>query len=121
MFFSNETMIELRPKCEMVVRRPYNFDFDPLFTPKIKKSASKKLMIWGCVRSNNERFIFLIKNKVDANVYIDCLKNKVLLFLNLNEVSQQDNTTTHMAEKTVFFLRRMSSHYWKTGQHTLRT
>ena len=119
--FSDETMIELQPTRRILVRRPPNLGFHPLFTPKFKKVPAKKLMIWGCVRSNGERLIFPIKNKVNADVYIDCLENKVLPFLNLHEVFQQDNAPAHTAEKTMVFFKRMPSRYWKTGPHNLRT
>ena len=40
--FSDESMIELRPTRRILIRRPPNLGFHPLFTPKLKKVPAKK-------------------------------------------------------------------------------
>ena len=69
------------------------------YSRQSSKVPAKKLMIWGCVRSNGERLIFPIKNKINADAYIDCLKKKVLPFLYLYQVFQQDNAPAHAGNK----------------------
>ena len=57
-------------------------------------------MLWGCIRSNGERMIVAIKNKVDSSCYIQILKDHALNFWDLHEIFQQDNAPAHSAERT---------------------
>ena len=86
------------------------------FTPYSRQSSevpAKKLMIWGCVRSNRERLIFPIKNKINADAYIDCLKNKVLPFLYFYQILQQDNAPAHAGKKGDVSFSKVLLHHWK--------
>ena len=71
---------------------------------------SKKLMLWECIRSNGEKIIVPIKNKVDASCYIQIVKDHALNFMDLHEIFQQDNAPAHSAEKTQIFSRKMPSY-----------
>lgn len=101
--FSDETMMELQPTRRIYVRRPKNKRFNQKYVLKHRLIPSKKLMLWGCIRSNGEKIIVPIKNKVDASCYIQILKDHALNFLDLHEIFQQDNAPAHSAEKTRIF------------------
>ena len=101
--FSDETMMELSQKRRVYVRRPPKSASNPRYAEKNSFVPQKKLMIWGCIRSNGERLLVPIKNKVNSDVYISFLKENVMDFLYLHEVFQQDNAPTHSALKTKEF------------------
>ena len=89
----------MRPTRIIFVRRPRNKRFNRKYVLKHRLIPSKKLMLWGCIRSNGEK----ISSKVDASCYIQILKNHALNFLDLHEIFQQDNAPAHSAKKTRMF------------------
>ena len=101
--FSDESMIELRPTRRILVRRPPNLGFHPLFTPKLKKVPAKKKDHLGMCQL--EWLKVDDKHKVNADAYTDFLKNKVVPFRNL-----QDNAPAHTAQKNDGFFSRECLH-----------
>ena len=65
-------------------------------------------MVWGCIRSNGDRLLIPIKNKVDSDVYIKILKDNVVDFLYMHEPFQQNNAPAHTSLKTRNF-------FWENG------
>ena len=60
--FSDEAMMELNCRRQNLVRRPNKKRYDPQFIVNSSNYARKKLMVWGCIRSNGDRLLIPIKN-----------------------------------------------------------
>ena len=73
-------MMELNCRRQNLVRRPNKKRYDPQFIVNSSNYARKKLMVWGSIRSNGDRRLVPIKNKVDSDVYIKILKDNVSLY-----------------------------------------
>ena len=71
-------------------------------------------MIGGCNRSNEIRLIYLLKNKVIADVYFDCLK-KIYFFLNILDNFQRVTSLSFQANQETlqkwFTLRKWRPQY----------
>ena len=65
-------------------------------------------MVWGCIRSNGDRLLIPIKNKVDSDEYTKILQDHVIDFLYMHEPFQQDNAPAHTSIKTKNF-------FWENG------
>ena len=85
--FSWKNVFFFRTKLCWNCDRQEEFLYDALETsdstknrPETLSNSIKMLMHWGCIRSNGEKIIVPIKNKVDASCYIQFLKNHALNF-----------------------------------------
>ena len=79
--FSDKTMLELNSKGKDLVRRPRKTRLDSRFFEKNSFFSRNKLMVWGCIRSNGDRLLIPIKNKVDSDEYTKILQDHVIDFL----------------------------------------
>ena len=80
---------------------------------KAPVSSRKKLMIWGCIASNGQSTIRVLRQNVNAHTYIATLRSNLLplldnlpLRLSANATFQQDNARPHTAGPTQQFLHR---------------
>ena len=106
--FSDETTLDLDWGGRGLVRRPKNKRYDLKYMVKRNVFCRKKLMVWGCIRSNGERLLVKIENNVNSDEYIKILKENVLDFLYMHEPFQQDNAPAHKSLKTKNF-------FWENG------
>ena len=72
-------------------------------------------MIWGCFVSNKLGSIAFINDTVNSDIYINILRNNLLLYLNIlagdsiyGITFQQDNARPHMSKKTQVFFDAMT-------------
>ena len=110
--FSDETMLELNNDRLLRVRRLKNRRFEPQFLAKFNGFSRKKLMICGCIRSNGDKLLILIENKVDSDAYTKILTDHVIEFLFMHEPFQQNNVVAHTSLKTKTF-------FWEDGLNLL--
>ena len=113
--FSDETMLELNNDRLLRVRRLKNRRFEPQFLAKFNGFSRKKLMICGCIRSNGDKLLILIENKVDSDAYTKILTDHVIEFLFMHEPFQQNNVVAHTSLKTKTFFGKMDLISWKIG------
>ena len=109
--FSDETMLELNSKGKDLVRRPRKTRLDSRFFEKNSFFSRKKLMVLGCIRSNGDRLLIPIKNKVDSDEYTKILQDHVIDFLYMHELFQQDNAPAHTSIKNQKFFRGKWVHF----------
>ena len=100
--FSDEIMVELKNDKLHRFRRPKT-RFEPQFLAKFNGFLRKKLMIWGCIRSNGDRLLIPIESKVDSDAYTKILTDQVIEFFFMHEPFQQDNAPAHTSLKTRIF------------------
>ena len=86
--------------------------YDPLDPPlRIKRQMKGGgIMVWGMILPTGEIFVEKLVGRVNADVYIQMLKEKVVPHLNLKLgrekfIFQQDNCRVHTAEKTKNYLK----------------
>jgi hypothetical protein len=81
-------------------------------------SSRQKLMIWGCIASNGQSVVRILRRNVDTAAYIGTLRASLLplvddlpLAISGNLTFQQDNATPHTAFRTRQFLDRRGIRY----------
>ena len=97
------TMLVLDSNGKDLVRIPRKTRLDSRFFEKNSFFPRKKMMMWGCIRSNGDKLLIPIKNKVGSDEYIKIFRDHVIDFLYMHEPFQQDNAPAHTSIKTNFF------------------
>ena len=96
-------MLELNSKGKDPVRILRKKRLDSHFFQKNSLFLEKKMMVWGCIRSNGDRWLIPIKNMVDSKEYTNIIKHHSIDFLYMHEPFQQDDAPAHTSVKTIFF------------------
>ena len=100
--FSDESKYELHPRRREYFRRPSGKEnkYDPRYTTKTVKFGGGSVMAWGFVHQGGLRKITRIVGTLDAPKYTQILRKNSLLFLDENDVFQQDGAPCHTAAFT---------------------
>ena len=67
--FSDESSVELHPKCRQYCRRPSGARLDPRFTQKTVKFGGGKIMVWGYIQYGGAREICKVDGNIDSAKY----------------------------------------------------
>lgn len=102
--FSDESRIELFPRCRNIVRRPKGSNrYDKKYVVPSKK-FSPSLMVWGAIRSDGKRVLLRCTRNVDQHYYQELLSKGLSDVYNTRFIFQQDGATSHTAKTTKEFL-----------------
>ena len=106
-FFTDESPFHLI-QCQQrrYVRRRGGTVMHPQHLRPTVHSSGGKIMVWGGFSGRGHRSIVRTANKINAQVYIDILRDNVLpLDFHTNNITlQHDNATAHTARRTIRFL-----------------
>lgn len=109
--WTDESMIRMRHSHGRVyVWRRAGEELNYKCTLPTLKSFEKGLMVWGCISSYGAGKILILEGKVNAEVYLQLLRNVGLpegrRLIGDDFVFQQDNAPIHKAKKVVEFLNQ---------------
>ena len=98
--FSDESRIELVPRCREYVRRPKGSNkFNSKFVTPTKKFAPS-IMVWGAIRADGKRVLHKCDESVDQYYYQEILNQKLPSIYTTRCFFQQDGATCHTARST---------------------
>ena len=100
-YFSDESSVELHPKCRQYCQRPSGARLDPWFTRKTVKFGGGKIMVWGYFQYGGAREICKVNGNIDSAKYQQILASQYIPNYN----SGQDGAPCHTSGSTMKFLR----------------
>lgn len=102
--FSDETKIELVPRCREYVRRSKNSNkFNSKFVTSTKK-FTPSIMVWGAIRGDGKRVIYKCDQNVDQYYYQALLDKALPNIYTTRFIFQQDGATCHTARSSINYL-----------------
>jgi hypothetical protein len=107
--FSDESKLEINPRCREYVRRPKGTRNIPKYISGTTK-FSPSLMVWGAIGigGDGKRILIRCEGNVDSNEYQRVMETALPLIYNSRYILQQDGASCHSSRSTRQYFERKS-------------
>lgn len=103
--FSDESMIELKPRKKKIVRRPKGQRLASKYTTGTSK-FSPGILVWGAIRSDGTRALERCHGNVNSMEYQRVLDAALPSIYTRHHILQQDGATSHTSSSTQAYFQR---------------